>query len=445
MCTSPLHLIRSGVSGYNYSVPCSNCLECRSTLQDAWVFRLTQDLKYLYAHNGKAVFLTFTYNNEHLPYSDFGFKGVRQACFDNINLKSFLNKVKVYMWRKYGKSSYKYFVCEEYGKFTRRPHLHGIFMLGSSVDYLDFCAMCRKLWTFGFMFPRYRCGRYVDNKGKYTSPLLRSWQKAGAYAAKYITKDLDFYGLDAVKSYVESRHLFTPTEVKKYNNCLPKHFQSKGLGSSFLSQINTPQKLLNAINNKVQSAYNLKFVELPRYYVQKLCYYTAKCHNFAGDIFYKPLVRPEYVSCVCAVYEKSLQSKIKQLEKFRLSYHLLSSRLDSDAQRLCGRVFSRYSSEEIVCAGFVHSLSFGNQFIFCNNFNKFNVQNVINFRKFFMLNVYHDVKLDFSPYPEGYFDDIVKYLDIAFGIVNKLRADDNLKRYREFLINRKLKFLSYAT
>ena len=62
-----------------------------------------------------------------------------------------------------------------------------------------------------------------------------------------------------------------------------------------------------------------------------------------------------------------------------------------------------------------------------------------------MLNVYHDFKLDSSPYPDGYFDDVVKYMDIAFGIINKLRADDNLKRYRDFLINRKLKFLSYAS
>ena len=50
-----------------------------------------------------------------------------------------------------------------------------------------------------------------------------------------------------------------------------------------------------------------------------------------------------------------------------------------------------------------------------------------------------------TPYDDGYFDDIVKYMDIVFGVVNKLRAEDNLKRYREFLINRKLKFLNYAS
>ena len=165
-----------------YDVPCGDCLECRSLSQNSWVTRLGFDLQDLYANGGKAIFLTFTYNNECLPHSNFGLSDYKKvACFQHDDVLRFLNNLKVYVNRKYGKSKYKYFWCSEYGKFTKRPHYHALFMLAKGVDSTWFAEKCRSLWEYGFMFPRRKGDRYVDNTGATTTIELRNRQAACKY------------------------------------------------------------------------------------------------------------------------------------------------------------------------------------------------------------------------------------------------------------------------
>ena len=79
MCTSTLHINPKNYLGMSLDVPCGSCLECRSLSQNSWVTRLGFDLKDLYDRGGVAVFLTFTYNNECLPWSNFGFPSQRRG------------------------------------------------------------------------------------------------------------------------------------------------------------------------------------------------------------------------------------------------------------------------------------------------------------------------------------------------------------------------------
>lgn len=191
MCTSTLHINPKSYLGMSLDVPCGQCLECRSLSQNSWVTRLGFDLKDLYSRGGVAVFLTFTYNNECLPWSNFGFNSYGKIpVFQRKDQLSFLNNLKVYVHRKYGKGMYKYFFCAEYGKYTKRPHYHGLFMLEPCVDPTWFAELCRKLWDYGFMFPRRKGDRYVDNNGATSSVTLRNLQGACKYVSKYITKTL---------------------------------------------------------------------------------------------------------------------------------------------------------------------------------------------------------------------------------------------------------------
>ena len=147
MCTSTIHIKAKKLLGMSYDVPCGDCLECRSLSQNSWVTRLGFDLSDLYANGGKAIFLTFTYNNECLPFSHFGFVNDEPVpCFQHDDILRFLNELKVYVNRKYGKGQYKYFWCSEYGKFTKRPHYHALFMLKSGVEPVWFAEKCRELW-----------------------------------------------------------------------------------------------------------------------------------------------------------------------------------------------------------------------------------------------------------------------------------------------------------
>lgn len=438
MCTSPLHLNRKPISGFSYDVPCGNCLECRSTLQDAWVFRLTKDLKAVYDAGGLAVFLTFSYNDAYLPHSDFGFANAVTPCFNNSQVLGFLNKLKVYMHRTYGKCSYKYFVCEEYGKHTRRPHLHGIFMLNraASCNWPAFVEKARQYWFYGFTFPRCINGNYVDNHGKRTSPCLRDYNKCGCYASKYITKDLDFYALPTIKRYADLRpHL--PREVRKtFDNGLPKHFQSKGLGSSFDIMVNTPSKMMNALTYGVPN-YKLRYVQLPRYYVLKHCF-----KNEVVDGVVKSVIRPEYRECVRYVYYNTLHSKVLQFDKFFHSLHLQG--LSPSILSFLSAVRSKYNAEQIVCMNFIYNLSDVYKAVFKSVCNDFNCFNLANFRVNFINGVYHDFEISQSTSEDKLLESAHSIYKLVSSFLNRQRNDDCIKRYREFLINRKLKYLSYA-
>ena len=98
MCTSPISIKNNSVYkvGFNqptrYEVPCGHCLECRSLAMVEWQSRLSYEIKDLYDRKGVAVFLTFTYNNEHLPTIDLG--DIVQACFDRKAVLRFLNQLK---------------------------------------------------------------------------------------------------------------------------------------------------------------------------------------------------------------------------------------------------------------------------------------------------------------------------------------------------------------
>ena len=246
MCTCTLHIRPKSLLGMSYDVPCGKCLECRSLSQNSWVTRLGFDLKELYDNGGVAVFLTFTYNDSCLPKCTF-LSEDDVPCFRRDDVLRFFNKLKVFVNRQYGKGMYKYFFCSEYGKFTKRPHYHGLFMLQPGVDSTWFAEKCRSLWHYGFMFPRYKNGRYVDNLGDATSVELRNLNAACKYVSKYITKDLDYYELPQIKDYIDKREYLNDDMRNYFNGCLPRHYQSKGIGSALLKDGINADKLLEYV------------------------------------------------------------------------------------------------------------------------------------------------------------------------------------------------------
>ena len=71
MCTNPIriknpsvyfnHMLHSAPAFYD--VPCGTCLECRQVKRAEWQTRISLEISDLYARGGKAIFLTFTYND----------------------------------------------------------------------------------------------------------------------------------------------------------------------------------------------------------------------------------------------------------------------------------------------------------------------------------------------------------------------------------------------
>lgn len=106
----------------------------------AWSFRLEQELKDSYS----AVFLTLTYNEEHLPISENGYATLHKPHFQKFmkRLRSWIND-NITDWDL----PLKYYAVGEYGSKTHRPHYHLVlFNLPKAMcknDYIE------KFWNMG--------------------------------------------------------------------------------------------------------------------------------------------------------------------------------------------------------------------------------------------------------------------------------------------------------
>lgn len=115
MCLTPINLKKLGATTDSYAtqqVPCGKCLECRKRRTNSWFARLTEQLKV----SDTAYFVTLTYEDASLPYSDNGL-----ISLDYRDFQLFMKRA-----RKLQKKKISYFLVGEYGSQTFRPHYHAI-------------------------------------------------------------------------------------------------------------------------------------------------------------------------------------------------------------------------------------------------------------------------------------------------------------------------------
>lgn len=285
MCLSPITIDNHSVyrsldySFSRYTVPCCKCSECRATVQTEWRTRISYEISSLYRRGGIAIFLTFTYSDKCLPR--FKQDGQDFVCFNHKDVKTFLNRLKVLAYRRFGKGSYKYFFTSEYGKNTCRPHYHGLFFLAPGVSWMDFALLARDAWTYGYMFPKYdtRRSSFVDDDYNYSEIRIRSLVGGAKYVSKYVTKDLSFYELPEVDAYL---HSFNGFKLKPY---LPKHWQSNLLGITAIDEINLfdDDSVNDALSRGIVNPLTMQYEPLPRFIVNKLCYKNVFRGRYNAD------------------------------------------------------------------------------------------------------------------------------------------------------------------
>lgn len=93
-------------------VPCRKCPQCLNTRVNQWVFKCKQEDK----TSISSLFVTLTYSDENLIYTDKGYVTLYKKDFQN-----FMKRL-----RKYYPYTIKYFACGEYGTRYKRPHYHAI-------------------------------------------------------------------------------------------------------------------------------------------------------------------------------------------------------------------------------------------------------------------------------------------------------------------------------
>ena len=318
MCYRPLHITannvyrNTNVSACSYDVPCGRCESCRDAYRNMWKCRLWHELDDTYKKGGLAVFLTFTYNNAHLPC--ICINGIDVPCFNHKDVKTFLNRLKVRMYLLYGKNSYKYFIAMEYGKNTKRQHLHGLFTLASGVNWHIFVELCRELWCYGFMFPKYdkrKCA-YVKDNGDDDCPKIRDVVKGSVYVSKYVTKDLSYFQIPEVDYAVN----YDKTFNRKFG---PKHYQSNNLGISILNKVNLSDNndVVSFLTNGITVPYSKTRIPVPRYIKKKLLFDNVKSHRFGRNhkLLYDSVPSSLCLAIRTLLYERKASKLIDSIKK----------------------------------------------------------------------------------------------------------------------------------
>lgn len=111
-------------------IPCGKCIGCKFDYTKQWSDRMIMEL---FDNEGKGIFVTLTYNNDHVPcvFDEDGLP----VCFSlqKRDFQLFMKRLR----KRFSDKSIRFFACGEYGGRTLRPHYHAIIYGLSLSDFPD--------------------------------------------------------------------------------------------------------------------------------------------------------------------------------------------------------------------------------------------------------------------------------------------------------------------
>lgn len=299
MCLNPIQIVNPTKyislkyrDPFLLHVPCGKCAECQQTLSNQWYLRAWQECQDV-NNSGYCYFDTLTYNDNTLPYMDEIIPDLPHiSCFRPIDIRNFIESLRIHLKRYFVGASFRYFIASEYGstRFTNRPHYHVLFFVRTNDTNLNsvvFSSLVSKFWHYGRTdgFP-WKSAGYVNSHNVISgSALPADYLRACRYVTKYVQKSCLFSSdLEkrlnnamfsiAAKMYDGWLDTVNAKRVRmKLKRCIAQfHRQSKGFGSSLLSYVDL-QSLFESGVIYMPSPKGLKIpVPLPMYYKRKLFY-----------------------------------------------------------------------------------------------------------------------------------------------------------------------------
>lgn len=267
-----------------YRCKCGSCPQCLRDNKREWEFRMNQEYKLTY----KGVFVTLTYSDEFLHYSDTNISELhyRDVQLFLKRLRSMYNKVVP----EHEKCPLTYWCCGEYGKTTARPHYH-LIIFGLDKKYYYLIKRC---WNLGFIYLGYKfsakcvnyVSKYVQKQGsiKQLSTLIGSDVWCDNHG---VVRPFRHMSLGLGKSYL------TPYTIRYHLGL--SSVKSPASVPIFIDKklmYSTPRLSVLAFNNTHGDAITYP---LPRYYRRKIFsqnylntykYGTSQQHLF-DDYFYR--------------------------------------------------------------------------------------------------------------------------------------------------------------
>lgn len=153
----------------SFEVPCGHCTACRIQRTSEWSIRLMHELD----SYDRSVFVTLTYDDDHIPLSDCMY-----ATLVKADAQKFMKRLRKALPDRH----IKYFLCGEYGDTTFRPHYHAIIFDVSSTDQ----KIIEKCWTFGYIM----VGTVTKDSCKYVTGYVQK-KLYGKDAAEYEARGVE--------------------------------------------------------------------------------------------------------------------------------------------------------------------------------------------------------------------------------------------------------------
>lgn len=137
-------------------LPCRQCSECRLSRALQWTYRNIIEMQHSI---GDSLFITLTYNDENLRYSNFN--GI--VTLSIPDLQDFLKRLRRFYDYHYNINNIRFYAAGEYGSQTLRPHYHLILynvdasklnlnlqQHKSGADDIYISDEFTKMWPYGF-------------------------------------------------------------------------------------------------------------------------------------------------------------------------------------------------------------------------------------------------------------------------------------------------------
>lgn len=279
-CISPVQVKQKDQSPAY--VKCGKCYVCQQKRVSSWGFRLVKHSE-LYT-NG--LFITLTYDNEHIPISKNGYATLNKG--QNSDLTAFFKRLRKLIPK--GEQKITYYACGEYGTKNKRPHYH-VILFGATWELVE------KAWV-------------TDSRGKKLREPL---------GAVY------FGTVEGASCGYVLKYLCKPKSVGLHqrDDREPEYsVMSKGIGLNYL----TPQMIRYHhadLENRVCIHYDQKKISMPEYYKGRIYNSEQKGHLKGYFEWLTPLIegeeREKYPHLTDAQYSKMrIEQHQGQTKKYKL-------------------------------------------------------------------------------------------------------------------------------
>lgn len=228
-CITPFYK-KNDLKNQNIPFPCGKCPNCMRRRTSGWSYRLVKEGE----RSNSALFVTLTYNPEHVPISKNGY-----MTLDKTHLQLYFKRLRKEN-KKYTNEKISYYAVGEYGTQNLRPHYHIIFFNANRMAI-------EKTWK-------------IDNVDIGTIYIGDVSDASIGYTLKYMTK--------------ESKIPMHQNDDRKKEFSL----MSKGLGANYLTKKMIKWHKADLEKRMYVPLKDGKKIAMPRYYKDKIYTEFDKFH-----------------------------------------------------------------------------------------------------------------------------------------------------------------------